>query len=59
MTNTLASEIGTVQTPMLKHAEAAGWTIVPEAVALKKRGGESGLFFYDEVKARSSGLIPA
>ncbi len=58
MMNTLASEIGTVQTPMLKHAEAAGWTIVPETVALKKRGGESGLFFYDEVKAALVRLNP-
>lgn len=58
MTNTLASEIGTVQAPMLKHAEAAGWTIVPETDALKKRGGESGLFFYDEVKAALIRLNP-
>ena len=50
MTTTLASEVGTVQAPMLKHAEGAGWTIVSEANALKKRGGESGLFFYDELR---------
>lgn len=48
---TLASELGTVQAPMLKHAEAAGWTVISETDALKKRGGENGLFFYDELKA--------
>lgn len=46
----LASEIGSVQAPMLKHADAAGWTIVSKDEALQRRGGEAGWFFYDELR---------
>jgi type I restriction enzyme R subunit len=46
----LASEMGTVQFTLVKHAEEAGWAVVSETDALRKRGGESGLFFYGELK---------
>lgn len=46
----LASEADTVQLPLVRHAEAVGWTFVPPADALRKRGGEAGLFFYDELE---------
>ena len=46
----LANEAATVQLPLVRHAEAMGWTFVPPADALRKRGGEAGLFFYDELE---------
>lgn len=50
MTSKLANEAGTVQFTMVKHAEAAGWTVVSDTDALQKRRGESGLFLYSELK---------
>lgn len=55
---TLASEAGTVQFPLIRHAEAAGWTAVSEAAALSKRRGEEGVFFYDELEAALLRLNP-
>ena len=55
---TLASEAGTVQFPLIRHAEAAGWTAVSETVALGKRRGEEGAFFYDELEAALLRLNP-
>ena len=55
---TLASEAGTVQFPLVRHAEAAGWTAVSESTALGKRRGEEGLFFYDELEAALLRLNP-
>ncbi|MGB9428313.1 MAG: HsdR family type I site-specific deoxyribonuclease [Gammaproteobacteria bacterium] len=56
---TFASEAGTVQFPLVRHAEAAGWKPVTEAVALSKRGGEEGVFFYDELEAALLRLNPS
>ncbi len=47
-----------VQEPLLRHAEAAGWTRVPEADALARRRGEDGLFFYEELEAALVRLNP-
>src|SRR5438445_12589414 len=58
MTPHLASEMGTVQFTLVKHAEEAGWSVVSEAEALRKRGGESGLFFYGELKEALLRLNP-
>jgi len=46
----LANEAATVQLPLVRHAEAVGWTVVSPDDALRKRGGEAGLFFYDELR---------
>lgn len=54
----LASEIATIQFPMVKYAEAVGWKIVSDTDALKKRGGESGLFFYEELEQSLIRLNP-
>ncbi|MHB8311077.1 type I restriction endonuclease subunit R [Metallibacterium sp.] len=47
----LAVEASTVQFPLVDYAAAAGWERVSEADALRKRRGEGGLFFYDELEA--------
>jgi type I restriction enzyme R subunit len=54
----LAVESSTVQFPLVDHAAAAGWERVSEAEALRKRGGEGGLFFYDELEAALLRLNP-
>src|SRR5439155_10776154 len=50
MTATLASEAGTTQFPLIKHAAEVGWTVVSDTQALRRRGGEAGLFFYKELE---------
>lgn len=55
---TLASEAGTVQFTMVRHAEAAGWAVVSDTDALMKRNGEAGLFFYRELKEALLRLNP-
>lgn len=54
----LAIEASTVQFPLVDHAAAAGWERVNEADALRKRRGEGGLFFYDELEAALLRLNP-
>src|SRR5262249_54480751 len=46
----LANEAGTVQFPLVKHAEAIGWIVVSQDEALHRRGGEAGLFFYKDLE---------
>src|SRR5205823_4432752 len=46
----LASEAATVQFPLVRHASDVGWSVVSKEDALRKRGGEQGLFFYDELR---------
>jgi type I restriction enzyme R subunit len=41
----LGSEVQAVQNPMLQYAQAIGWKLVPQAEALKRRGGETGRVF--------------
>jgi type I restriction enzyme, R subunit len=55
---TLALEAATVQFPLIRHAVNTGWTFVPEAEALTRRGGENGLFFHDELRAALLRLNP-
>ena len=45
------SEANSVQFPMIRHAAEVGWTPLPPRVALRKRGGEAGMLFHDEVEA--------
>lgn len=54
----LALESTTVQFPLVDHAAAAGWERVSETEALRKRRGEGGLFFYDELEAALLRLNP-
>lgn len=46
---TRISEAGTVQFPMVRHAAELGWEPMSPADAQAKRGGESGLYFRDEL----------
>lgn len=46
------SEAGSVQFPMVKHAEEVGWTPLAPKVAIQKRGGEAGIFLRDELDAK-------
>jgi type I restriction enzyme R subunit len=50
MSKTLANEAGTVQFPLVKHAAEVGWKTVSDTEALRRRGGEAGLFFYKELE---------
>lgn len=54
----LAVEASTVQFPLVDHAATAGWERVSETEALRKRRGEGGLFFYDELEAALLRLNP-
>lgn len=54
----LAIESTTVQFPLVDHAAAAGWERVSDGEALRKRRGEGGLFFYDELEAALLRLNP-
>lgn len=54
----LAAEASTVQFPLVDHAAAAGWERVSDGEALRKRRGEGGLFFYDELEAALLRLNP-
>src|SRR5438132_939722 len=58
VTPNLASEMSTVQFTLIRHAEEAGWTVVSETEALRKRGGESGMFFYGELEEALLRLNP-
>ena len=50
MSKTLANEAGTVQFPLVKHAAEICWKVVSDTEALRRRGGEAGLFFYKELE---------
>jgi type I restriction enzyme R subunit len=58
MSKTLANEAGTVQFPLVKHAAEIGWTVVSDAEALRRRGGEAGLFFYKDLEEALLRLNP-
>ena len=50
MTALNITEAATVQMPMVLHAGEVGWTQVPPADALVRRGGTAGLLFRGEVE---------
>lgn len=54
----LANEAGTVQYPLVKHAEEIGWTCVSKEEAVHRRKGEAGLFFYEELEKALIRLNP-
>jgi type I restriction enzyme R subunit len=46
----LANEAGTVQFPLVRHAEEIGWKVISQEEGLRRRGGEAGLFFYKDLE---------
>ena len=50
MTELNITEATTVQFPMVRHAAEIGWTPIPPASSLQKRGGEAGMLFRDELE---------
>ena len=50
MTTLHITEAGSVQFPMVRHAQGIGWTPVPPKDALDMRGGEAGLLFPSELE---------
>jgi type I restriction enzyme R subunit len=58
MIKNLVNEAGTTQFPLIKHAAEVSWTVVSDAEALRRRGGEAGLFFYKELEEALLRLNP-
>ncbi|MFN7882557.1 MAG: type I restriction endonuclease, partial [bacterium] len=52
------SEAGTVQFPMVKHAQEIGWTPLTPEVAKQKRGGEAGMLLRDELETKLTEFNP-
>ena len=52
MSDLKIGEAGSVQFPMVRHAEEIGWTSLKPQDAIAKRGGETGLFLRDELSAK-------
>jgi type I restriction enzyme R subunit len=52
------SEAGSAQFPMVNHAVEVGWTPITPDEAKKKRGGESGMFFQDELREKITSFNP-
>ena len=50
MSDLKISEAASVQFPMVLHAAEIGWTPLPPEVAMRKRGGETGILFRDELE---------
>ncbi|MEO6924772.1 MAG: type I restriction endonuclease, partial [Bryocella sp.] len=58
MTELKINEAGSVQFPMVAHASAIGWTPLPPAEAMQKRGGEAGMMFRDELESALARFDP-
>src|SRR5689334_1064405 len=54
----LGTESLTVQHPLTRYAGQAGWPILSKEEATTLRRGESGMFFYDLLKAQLQALNP-
>lgn len=52
------SENSTVQFPMVRHAVEIGWTAITPDDARIKRGGDAGIFFFDELETKLSTFNP-
>ena len=50
MSDLKISEAASVQFPMVRHAVEIGWTPLSPEVAMRKRGGEAGMMFRDELE---------
>ena len=58
MTDLNITEAGTVQFPMVRHAEEIGWVPLSPQEALRKRGGETGMLFRAELAAKLKAFNP-
>lgn len=58
MSTPLATEAGSVQFPLVKHANAVGWDVISDTAALALRRDEGGSFFYDVLRERLLRLNP-
>ena len=58
MTDLKISEAATVQFPMVRHAAEIGWMPLTSQAAVRKRGGEAGMLFRDEVEGALSRFNP-
>lgn len=56
MSSFVIGEAVTAQFPMVDHAVGIGWTPLTPEAARRKRGGEAGMLFRDEVEATLSKL---
>lgn len=52
------TEVASVQIPLVKHAAAIEWTVVPPEASVAKRRGEAGLFHYPELEEALLRLNP-
>lgn len=52
MSSLKISEAGTVQFPMVNHSAEIGWTPLTPEIAREKRGGDSGIFFRDDLSVK-------
>jgi len=51
-------EAGSVQFPMVRHAEEIGWTPLPPDEARRRRGGEAGMLLKDELAVKLDAFNP-
>ena len=58
MTDLNITEAGTVQFPMVRHAEEIGWTPLSPQEALRKRGGEADMLFRVELADKLKAFNP-
>ena len=58
MTDLTITEAGSVQFPMVRHAAEIGWTPLTPQAAMHKRGGEAGMLFRDELRAKLGAFNP-
>lgn len=54
----LGGEKATVQNPLLRYAEEAGWKYLPPEEALRLRRGESGIFLHEVLVSQLQRLNP-
>ena len=58
MTTLDISEATAVQFPMVRHAAEVGWTPLAPQAAMRKRGGEAGMLFRDELEEKLARFNP-
>ncbi|MBQ9579155.1 MAG: HsdR family type I site-specific deoxyribonuclease [Ottowia sp.] len=58
MTTLTISEAGSVQFPMVRHAQEIGWTALTPEKARTMRGGDAGMFFPEVLEDRLAAFNP-